>query len=113
MKNWTRGWIITEIICAIVAVVVSVWIGFGVGNGDWLNKPEKVTRYSQTTDATTADEERLATAAAVINSRVKELRDAFSQQVNIDDLRLLREIHDAEEKVLLERMARIKKVEVR
>ena len=113
-QNWTRGWVVTECICAIVAVVVGVWIGVGVGNGDWFNKPERAARYSHTTTiATSAEGERFATAAAIINSRVKELRDAVRQQVNINDLRLLREIHVAEEKALMERMARIKKVEVR
>jgi len=114
MRKWTQGEITAEILCGIIAVVVGVWVGVGVGNGDWFNKPEKVTRYLQTAAAATAaDGERFATAATVIDSRVKELRDAVHQQVNIDDLRLLREIHAAEEKVLMERMARIKKAEVR
>ena len=115
MKEWTRGWIITEIICGIVAVVVSLWIGFGVGNGGWLNKPEKAARYSPTiiTPEVMAEAgERFTAGAAIINNAGKKLRDAIGQQRDINDLRLLREIHAAKEKALMERMTRIK-VEVR
>ena len=108
MKEWTGGWIIAECIGGIVAVVVGLSIGFGVGNSDWLNKPERVARYSQTIitpEIMTEAGERFTAGAAIINSRVKELRDAVRQQVNINDLRLLREIHVAEEKALMERMS--------
>ena len=116
MKKWTRGEIITEIICGLVAVVIGVWVGVGIGNGDWFNKPERAARYSQTiiTPEVMAEAgERFTAGAAVINNEGKKLRDAIGQQRDINDYRLLREIHVAEEKALMERMARIKKVEVR
>ena len=116
MKEWTGGWIIAECIGGIVAVVVGLSIGFGVGNSDWLNKPERVARYSQTIitpEIMTEAGERFTAGAAIINSEGKKLRDAIGQQRDINNYRLWREMREAEEKALLERMARIKKVEVR
>ena len=107
MKKWTRGEIITEIICVIVAVVIGVWVGVGIGNVGWF-KPEKVARYSQTiiTPEVMAEAgERFTAGAAVINNEGKKLRDAIGQQRDINDYRLLREIHVAEEKALMERMS--------
>ena len=95
-----------EIICVIIGVALSLWISFSIGNGDWLNKPEKVTRYTQITitpEAMKEMNERLANAAGM-NNQVRELRDAIYQRANIDDLRLLREIHAAEEKTFTENM---------
>ena len=115
-QNWTRGWVVTECICGIVAVVIGVWVGVGVGNGDWFNKPERVARYSQTIitpEIMTEAGERFTAGAAIINSEGKKLRDAIGQQRDINNYRLWREMREAEEKALLERMARIKKVEVR
>ena len=101
MRKWTRGEIIAECLCGIVAVIIGVWVGVNVGNGDWFNKPERAARYSHTTTiATSAEGERFATAAAIINSRVKELRDAIGQQRDINDYRLWREMRIAEEKAL-------------
>jgi len=108
MKKWTRGEIITECICGIIAVIVGAWVGVGVGNGDWFNKPEKATRYSQTTitpEIMTEAGERFTAGAAIINSEGKKLRDAIGQQRDINDYRLWREMRVAEEKAFLERMS--------
>jgi len=57
--------------------------------------------------------ERFTAGAAVINNEGKKLRDAIGQQKDINDYRLWREMRAAEEKALMERMTRIKKMEVR
>ena len=109
MRKWTRGEIIAEFLCGIVAVVIGVWVGVGVGNVGWFNKPERAARYSQTIitpEVMTEAGERFTAGAAVINSEGKKLRDAIGQQRDINDYRLWREMRAAEEKALMERMRR-------
>lgn len=92
----------------IIIVPFSVWVGVTVGNGNPFDA-KKETRYSQTiiNPEVMADAgERFTDGAAVITSQGKGLRDVIYQRSNIDDLRLLREIHAAEEKALMENMRR-------
>ena len=106
--NWTRAEIITEIICGAVAVVVSVWIGQSVGNGGWLNKPERTTRYSPvviTSEVMAEAGERFTAGAGIITSEGKKLRDAISQNRDINDFRLWREMRVAEEKEIMKKMS--------
>ena len=108
LKNWTRGWIITECICGLVAVILSVWIGVNMGNSDWFNKPDRATRYSPiiiTPEVMAEAGTRFTDGVTVINNEGKKLRDAIGQQRDINDFRLWREMRVAEEKAFLERMS--------
>jgi hypothetical protein len=94
-------------ICIIIAVPISVLVGINAVNVDWFGRPGNSGQYSPTiiTAALMAEAgERYTEGASVINERGKELRDALSQRTNIDDLRLLRQIHAAEEKAFMENM---------